>query len=229
MPKPRYFAVVPAAGCGRRFQATRPKQYVELAGRRVIDRALDSLLQNPLVSTVVVALAPGGDQYWQATDAAHHPAVQTVAGGQRRCDSVLNGLAPLAGIAAPEDWVLVHDAARPCLRAQDLARLIEELREHPCGGLLAVPVPDTLKRAHPDEPAVAETIDRQNLWQAQTPQLFRYGLLLRALRQHVPVTDEAQAMERAGHCPRLVPGCPGNFKITTADDLRLAETALRVE
>lgn len=228
MPGPRYFAVVPAAGSGQRFKTSRPKQYAELTGRCVIDHALNALLQHPLITTVVVALAPG-DEYWRATDASHHPAVQTVTGGRERHHSVLNGLTALADVAAAEDWIVVHDAARPCLKTVDLTRLIEALRDHACGGLLAVPVPDTLKRAQPNQSTVAETIDRRRLWQAQTPQLFRYKLLRQALQHHAPVTDEAQAMERAGYPSRLVIGSRENIKITSPEDLRLAEAILRVE
>lgn len=227
MPGPRYFAVVPAAGSGQRFRSSQPKQYAKLNGRCVIDHALNALLQQPLISTVVVALAPG-DEYWGTTDASRHPSVQTVAGGRERHHSVLNGLSALVDVAAAEDWVVVHDAARPCLKTSDLARLIETLCDHAYGGLLAVPVPDTLKRAQPGQATVAETIDRRHLWQAQTPQLFRYKLLYQALQEHAPVTDEAQAMERAGYPPRLIIGSQANVKITSPEDLRLAEAILRV-
>lgn len=230
MPRPRYFAVVPAAGAGRRFGTEHPKQYARLAGRRVIDLALEPLLQHPLIAAVIVALAPG-DEHWRETEAARNGAVRTVPGGRERQQSVLHCLEALAERCADEDWVLVHDAARPCLRAADLGRLIEALRDHPLGGLLAVPVRDTLKRAAPDAHAAMDTLDRQGLWQAQTPQLFRYGPLARALQtarqQETTVTDEAQAIEHTGQSPVLVPGSPDNLKLTTPADLTLAAAILR--
>ncbi|MGE5155368.1 MAG: 2-C-methyl-D-erythritol 4-phosphate cytidylyltransferase [Bdellovibrio bacteriovorus] len=218
------WAVVPAAGAGRRFGAALPKQYLDLGGRSVIERSLSVLVDHQRIAGVWVALDPG-DRLWSANRFADHPRVYRVAGGVERCHSVLNALDGLAGVAAPGDWVLVHDAARPCLRPEDLDRLITELGSDPVGGLLGVPVRDTMKRAD-GVGRVSATVDRANLWHAYTPQMFRLGVLAAALRDAVGcgdlVTDEASAMERLGHRPRLVEGHGDNIKITRAEDLPLA-------
>jgi len=218
------WAVVPAAGVGRRMGADRPKQYLRLQGRRVIDWTLQALLDHPAVAGVVVALAPD-DPYWPTTEHADHPRVEVVAGGRERADSVLNGLHHLAHKAASADRVLVHDAARPCLGRDDLDRLLHEA-DGPDGGLLAVPVRDTMKQADAQGRAQA-TLDRSRLWHAYTPQLFPLESLRRALEgalaAGIAVTDEASAMEWAGHRPKLVEGDPGNLKITRPGDLALAE------
>jgi 2-C-methyl-D-erythritol 4-phosphate cytidylyltransferase len=221
----KYWLVMPAAGVGRRFGAHRPKQYAPLCGRTVIEWALAPFLTDSRCAGAVVALATD-DPYW--TDIAP-PHVLVTAGGEERSHSVRNGLAALAGRAAGEDWVLVHDAARPCLPREDLDRLLAELAAHPVGGLLATPAADTLKRADASRD-VQQTVDRTGLWRALTPQMFRYGRLCAALdRAHatgrVP-TDEAQAIEWLGDVPRLVDGAAANLKITSAADLALAAALL---
>lgn len=234
-PAPRFWAVLPAAGVGRRMGSATPKQYLDLAGRTVIDHALDLFILDARIQGVVVALGPE-DGYWASSVYADHPKVMRAQGGAERCHSVLNALECLAGHADPADWVLVHDAARPCLRAADLNLLIETLREDPIGGLLGIPVRDTMKRAGGRERAegqdrVAETVDRSALWHAFTPQMFRLGQLRAALNDALTaqdlVTDDASAMERAGRAPRLVEGHADNIKITRADDLPLARFYLQ--
>ncbi len=229
MPAPRFWAVVPAAGIGRRMGAATPKQYLELAGRALIAHAVGCLAGHPQIAAVVVALA-AGDRWWPRVREAEGLAAIETTGGATRADSVLAGLAALAGHADPEDWVLVHDAARPCLRGDDLERLIAAGAGHPDGALLAIPVRDTVKRADPAGRVVA-TVERSGLWRAQTPQMFRLGALREALAAALAaghtVTDEAQAMERAGAAPLLVEGCAENIKVTTPADLALAELYLR--
>jgi 2-C-methyl-D-erythritol 4-phosphate cytidylyltransferase len=222
----RYWLVTPAAGIGRRFGAERPKQYAPLCGRTVIEWALAPFLADPRCAGAVVALAPD-DPYWAAVAAA---SVTVAAGGAQRSHSVRNGLAALAGRATRDDWVLVHDAARPCLPRDDLDRLVTELADHPVGGLLATPAADTLKRAD-ESRAVLQTVDRSGLWRALTPQMFRYGRLCEALdRAHAAgrtPTDEAQAIEWLGDRPRLIEGAAANLKITSAADLALAAALLK--
>jgi 2-C-methyl-D-erythritol 4-phosphate cytidylyltransferase len=202
----------------------RPKQYLSLGGVPVLQRSLDALLAWGDLRAVVVALS-AADTLWPTLPACSDSRVIAAEGGARRSDSVLAGLRRLGDRAAADDWVLVHDAARPCLRRDDLLKLVAALADDPVGGLLAVPVAETVKRADSRD-RVVETVSRAGLWLAQTPQLFRYGMLCEALesasRAGVEITDEAAAIERMGHRPRLVPGSPGNIKITRPDDLPLA-------
>ena len=206
--------------------AGRPKQYLSLAGQPVIVHALTPLLQHSGLSGVVVVIS-ATDTWWPtvALPPTSTP-LWVVTGGAERRHSVLNGLEALSQRAAPQDWVLVHDAARPCLTGEDLAHLRHELAQDAVGGLLAVPVRDTLKRAD-GAGRVAETVDRSSLWYALTPQMFRLGLLSQALREAIerglPVTDEAAALEAAGFAPRLLEGRADNLKITRPEDLTLAE------
>lgn len=224
----RAWAVVPAAGSGRRMGAAVAKQYLPLRGRALLAHALAPLLACERIEAVVLVVA-GDDARWREAVAADERLL-TAAGGAERCHSVLNGLERLDGLAAPQDWVLVHDAARPCLSAEELAALFEALADDPVGGLLAVPLADTLKAADA-QGRVARTVPRDGLWRALTPQMFRYGLLRDALgaavAAGVAVTDEAAAMERAGHRPALVEGRPANLKVTGPEDLELAEAVLR--
>jgi 2-C-methyl-D-erythritol 4-phosphate cytidylyltransferase len=225
------WAVVPAAGSGQRMGSALPKQYLQLRGRAVLDHALAALLGHPAIRRVVVAVAPA-DTHWRSGDHAADPRVRWVEGGAERCHSVLNALDALAADAVATDWVLVHDAARPCLRAADLRHLVDTLRDHPVGGLLGVPVRDTMKRCAADG-SVEATIDRAGLWHAYTPQMFRFGLLRDALRaalaDGVLVTDEAAAVERTGLAPRMVAGSFDNIKVTQPQDLALAEYFLAQE
>lgn len=219
------WAVIPAAGSGLRMGGTVPKQYLVLRGRMVLDHALAAVLGHPQIRGVFVAVA-ADDLRWRDCEHACDPRVRWVSGGAQRCHSVLGALDALAGVASVDDWVLVHDAARPCLSRADLDRLVDALRDHPVGGLLGVPVRDTMKRSGADGSIVA-TVERAGLWHAFTPQMFRLGLLANALRAAVaagaPVTDEAAAVERAGLVPRIVEGSFGNIKVTQPQDLALAE------
>ncbi|MGM0593908.1 MAG: 2-C-methyl-D-erythritol 4-phosphate cytidylyltransferase [Pseudomonadota bacterium] len=225
--KQNFWAVIPAAGVGRRMQADRPKQYLELHGRTVLEHTLGRFLDHPRLSGVVVAVSDG-DPYWQQL-AISHPKLLSASGGEERCHSVLNALQLLQQRAAANDWVLVHDAARPCLRREDLDHLIGALQEHPVGGLLGLPVADTVKRTDADD-GVIETVPREHLWRALTPQMFRLGELLQALQSALAndqlVTDEATAMELAGKAPKMIEGHGDNIKITRPQDLMLAELYL---
>ncbi|EGV29146.1 2-C-methyl-D-erythritol 4-phosphate cytidylyltransferase [Thiorhodococcus drewsii AZ1] len=226
---PALWAVLPAAGVGRRMGSAVPKQYLDLAGRAVIDHTLDLFVADERIRGVVVALGLE-DAYWGDTCYADHPKVMRAPGGAERCHSVLNALAALDGRADDADWVLVHDAARPCLRVADLDRLIDALIDDPVGGLLGIQVRDTMKRAG-DGGRIASTVDRSSLWHAYTPQMFRLGLLRHALRDALEandlVTDDASAIERLGQAPRLIEGHADNIKITRAEDLPLARFYLQ--
>lgn len=227
--KDRFWVVVPAAGSARRMGAAVPKQYLPLAGRTVIEWSLAPFLAHPGAAAVVVALS-ANDQHWSQLGLAGETKIVTTMGGAERMDSVLAGLRALQDRAAPDDWVLVHDAARPCLAASDLDRMLIELNGDPVGGLLAAPVVDTLKRAD-ESGRVAQTVAREKLWRALTPQMFRYSVLQRALEsaqaKGTAVTDEAQAVEALGLQPKLVAGDADNIKITLPEDLPRAERILR--
>lgn len=224
---PRHFAIVPAAGSGSRFGAEKPKQYLDLLGRPLIFHTLKALTACPDIERVWVVLAPD-DPWWPRTDWSELGAkLETVrCGGATRAESVSNGLQAAAMVAADDDWVLVHDAARPCLSPAMLDALFADLANDPVGGILAVPVADTLKRADAAQ-RVAATEPRDGLWQAQTPQMFRYGRLCAALASCRNVTDEAGAIEAMGLQPRLVRGDATNLKVTYPADLPLAAMILR--
>jgi 2-C-methyl-D-erythritol 4-phosphate cytidylyltransferase len=215
---------VPAAGAGKRMGARVPKQYLKLHGLSVLDHTLNRLLSHPQLEGVYLALSRD-DAWWPDSGFYNDPRITRVDGGGERCHSVLNALQALSQRAGADDWVLVHDAARPCLRGSDLALLIERLSLHPVGGLLGRPVHDTMKRADPDG-RVETTVPRDNLWHAYTPQMFRLGVLRQALERALAegrlVTDEASAMELAGQRPQLVEGAGDNLKITRPEDLALA-------
>ncbi len=223
-----YWAVVPAAGVGRRMRAELPKQYLLLNGRRVIDWTLEVLLAEPRIRGLCVALG-NEDPFWEECEHAGHARVRRVAGGEERAHSVLNALHVLEKEAEPDDRVLVHDAARPCLRPEDLSKLLD-LASGEAGGLLAMPVRDTMKRANAAGCSEA-TLERSRIWHAFTPQLFPLAALREALEgalaAGVAVTDEASAMEWSGHRPLLVEGHPDNIKITRPGDLELAAFHLR--
>jgi 2-C-methyl-D-erythritol 4-phosphate cytidylyltransferase len=218
-----FYALVPAAGSGSRMGQELPKQYMRLAGQPMIYHALATLCANPEITTVFVVLAPD-DAHWRTFDwSAFGDKLQPLfCGGKTRAESVLNGL--LASELEPD--VLVHDAARPCLSPHQLQRLLDELRDDDVGGLLAVPVADTLKRADARQ-RVDCTESRVGLWQAQTPQMFRTGLLVKALEAAPAVTDEASAVEALGLYPKLVSSDTTNFKVTYAQDMQLAELLLQ--
>ncbi|MDD5297867.1 MAG: 2-C-methyl-D-erythritol 4-phosphate cytidylyltransferase [Rhodocyclaceae bacterium] len=229
MPNPthRFFALVPAAGSGSRMGSESPKQYLSLAGRPLLFHTLSALAAHPDIERVFVVLSPG-DEFWPEHDwsAIGGTLTPIFCGGATRAESVTNGLKAMAGQVSGEDWVLVHDAARPCLARRHLDALLSELAEDKVGGILAVPVADTLKRAASGQ-RIAETVSRDGLWQAQTPQMFRHGLLLSALEQAPVVTDEASAVEAMGLSPRLVAGDMTNLKVTYALDLHIAELILK--
>jgi 2-C-methyl-D-erythritol 4-phosphate cytidylyltransferase len=205
-----------------------PKQYLPLLGKTVIEHTLQRLGKHPRIKGVVVVLARK-DQWWQDVQKTMEVPLLRADGGVERCHSVINGLYALVGQARPHDWILVHDAVRPCLRQEDIDRLMNELEDHPVGGLLGVRVRDTMKRTDASG-EVKETVDRNNLWRALTPQMFRLDPLIMALRsciqQGLLVTDEAQAMELNGAVPRLVEGHEDNIKITWPQDILLAELYL---
>ena len=223
------WVVIPAAGVGKRMQSEVPKQYLELLGRPILVHAIERLAALPGVQGMMVAISPD-DEYWPALAPAVPVPLWTTAGGVERCHSVLNALTDLGLHAQEDDWVLVHDAARPCVRRADLENLIETLKDDEVGGLLAMPVRDTMKRAEPDG-RVVTTEPREGLWHALTPQMFRLGQLRHALEEAIEaedlVTDESAAMERAGYRPRLVAGHGDNIKITRPEDLALAEFFLQ--
>jgi len=221
-------ALIPAAGRSVRFGGTTLKQYAHLLGLPVIAHSIEAVRAHPAVGPVTVALAED-DGIYDELVRPRFPEVRTTVGGDSRAQSVMNGLGFIRAQDPAAEWVLVHDAARPCLSRADLARLIESGLQSPVGAILAVPVHDTLKRADPDG-CIEATVDREHCWAAQTPQLFRIRDLARhlgaALAAGESPTDDASAMERAGLRPLLVEGSRGNIKITGAEDLALAEFVL---
>lgn len=228
-PDLRCWAVVPAAGTGSRMGGDTPKQYLEAAGATLIEHSLNALLACEQLAGIVVALH-AKDRRAIALPVFGDPRVRTVTGADERSGSVLAGLEALSEAAAPSDWVLVHDAARPCLSQDDIAALINALSAHDTGGLLGVPVRDTLKRTDTAD-QVETTVDRNNLWHALTPQMFSLAALRTALQSALDkkqlVTDEASAMELAGQSPLMVEGSANNLKITRPEDLILAEFYIR--
>ena len=203
----------------------KPKQYLELLNRTVLEHSLLPFCEHPLVKGIAVAVADD-DEYWPAVALSGHARVVRASAGTERCHSVLNGLRRIGEVAADDDWVLVHDAARPCITAADIDRLITGLRDHPAGGILALPVSDTVKQAG-REHGIQATLDRERLWRALTPQMFRLGLLrdsiAAAIADNLLVTDEAQALEYRGYRPGIVQGGSHNIKVSLPEDLDLAE------
>ena len=224
------WAILPAAGFGLRMGSNTPKQYLPLNGKSVIEQTLSRLTAVSPIKEIIVVLH-AQDETWSTLDLQTSSKLVCVEGGEDRYQSVLNGLLSLQSKAETSDWVLVHDAVRPCVRVKDIEHLIAELTSHPTGGLLGAPVDNTLKRVnYADE--ILETIDRSAIWNAFTPQMFRYGLLLDALMQIddvTRVTDEASAIEQLGHTPKFVAGSKDNIKITHAEDLIMAKKILEVQ
>ena len=234
----KYWFIVPAAGSGSRFGAEQPKQYAPLAGSTVIERTLERLLELN-AEALIVALNPT-DNHWQSLDVFQQRQIRRCGGGAERADSVYLALQSIAAEADDMDWVLVHDVARPCVRVGDIRLLMSALSNHPVGGLLATPVSATLKRVGAAQSSAAiasktagtvlETVPRDNLWAAATPQMFRYGLLSKALGQcrdaGISPTDEAGAIEHLGLQAEIVKGHSDNLKITHGADLALAEAIL---
>jgi|AZII01.1.fsa_nt_gi 2-C-methyl-D-erythritol 4-phosphate cytidylyltransferase len=235
----RCWLIVPAAGSGSRFGGERPKQYASLAGSTVIEQTLARLLEIEEAQALVVAVNPN-DHDWHSLNILRHPKIRISHGGVARADSVYLGLQSIADEANEMDWVLVHDVARPCVRVADIRLLIEALSAHPVGGLLATPVSATLKRVGDSQDlsattiktagTVLETVSRERLWAAATPQMFRFGLLVKALKAcrdvGVSPTDEAAAIERLSLQTEIVEGHSDNLKITHGADLALAEAVL---
>lgn len=222
-------ALIPAAGTGARMGAPEPKQYLKIAGRPLLSYTLDAIAAHPRVEQVFVVLAQGDARFATCSDGDFSGKLAPLyCGGATRSASVFNGLLAASNAIGPSDWVLVHDAVRPCVGRAELDRLFTELEHDETGGLLAIPLTDTLKRANRDS-RVVNTEARDNLWLAQTPQMFRYRLLLEALRDADPglATDEARAVEGLGFKPRLVMGSATNIKVTYPDDLALAELILK--
>jgi 2-C-methyl-D-erythritol 4-phosphate cytidylyltransferase len=219
----KFWAVVPAAGVGKRMNADRPKQYLELTGSTVIEHTLARLLQADVFSAIAVAIS-AEDPYWPELTIAKHQLILTAPGGRERADSVLSGLKSIRDKANDDDWVLVHDAARPCLTSDDIHLLIDTLVNDEVGGILALSSHDTLKNVEGGN--ILGTLDRRQIWRALTPQMFRYGLLktaLEAAEGNPGVTDEASALELMGLKPKIVEGRPDNIKITRPEDLALAQ------
>jgi 2-C-methyl-D-erythritol 4-phosphate cytidylyltransferase len=224
---PRYFALIPAAGVGSRMGAGSPKQYLKIGGKPMLRHTLDAFLSSDLIAHTFVVVSPE-DPYIESV-APNHGVTILRCGGTSRMESVRNGLAALASILSDQDWVLVHDAARPGLTAELIAKLVTGTGNHPAGGLLALPVVDTVKRCIEGE--ACGTVPRNNLWLAQTPQMFPYKLLRQALAADADpatITDDASAVEALGLTPKLVEGHPRNLKVTMPDDIRIAEMYLAV-
>lgn len=226
---PRYWFVIPAAGIGSRIGAGKPKQYLMLGEKTIIEHTLSRILTLPNLAGVVVALS-NEDTYWKPLSVFQNSFVHTTIGGENRADSVLNGLRYITDKVSDQDWVLVHDAARPCVTLGNIQQLCNELAANNVGGILAVPVSDTLKQVE-NKTEIQSTLDRSSLWQAQTPQMFRYKLLhdclVQSLATKQTVTDESSAVELCGYKPQVVEGRSDNIKITRPDDLLLAEFILQ--
>ncbi len=226
----QYWAIIPAAGVGKRMQADRPKQYLSLLNKTVIEHTLDRLLSLDEISGAVISIS-AGDEYWAELNYSSSKPVLIADGGSERSDSVLNALLLLQqkNIHHNTNYALVHDAARPCVRTEDIQKLIHQTYQNDNGGLLALSVRDTMKRAD-DNSKIVKTVDRKGLWHALTPQMFKLNLLIDALQKAVknqsPITDDASAMELAGYQPQLIEGHADNIKITRSFDLQLAELFL---
>jgi 2-C-methyl-D-erythritol 4-phosphate cytidylyltransferase len=222
----RFYGLIPAAGAGERMGHAGPKQYLPLLGHPMLYHAVKALLDSGTIDTVFVVLAVADREFRQHDWNEFGDRVAPLyCGGATRHDSVLNGLVAASSTVQPDDWMLVHDAARPCLGQRELRSLLDTLATDDVGGILAVPLADTLKRADAAG-RIAATEPREHLWQAQTPQMFRHGLLLHALGRTATVTDEAGAIEALGLKPKLVQGSSANMKVTYAEDLQLAEAVL---
>ena len=222
--KPKIWAIVPAAGIGRRMHSSVPKQYLKIHGRTLMEHAIERLLSVSALEKIVVVIHPN-DMLYKAIDLLRIDRVLVVTGGKSRYYSVLNGLTVLTDFADTKDWVMVHDVARPCIRTSDLDDLVEQLTDHCVGGLLGMPVRDTMKRIASNR-EVTETINRETFWHAFTPQMFRinllYELLKKALNDNITITDEASVMEYAGFSPLMIEGHSDNIKVTHGADLALA-------
>ncbi len=224
MTKTKFWGIVPAAGVGKRMNADRPKQYLLLNDQKtVIEHTLSRLIDAQFFEKIVVAISDG-DPYWDDLAISKHAKIIRAEGGKERADSVLNALMAIENQADKNDWVLVHDAARPCITMQDIEKLITELRNDSVGGILALSSHDTLKDVKGQQ--IVSTLNRNRIWRALTPQMFRYSALKSALeltQGNPSVTDEASALEIQGFSPKIVEGRSDNIKITRPEDLALAQ------
>ncbi len=222
----KYWVIIPAAGIGQRFGGSIPKQYQTLLGKPVIEHTVVKFLYHPQIEKIVVVIGKH-DVFWQQLRLdSYHDKVMIVTGGLHRSQSVCAGLEAISPLAQPQDFVLVHDSVRPCITHADLNNLIATVANHPVGGILATKVRDTLKYAN-NENEIINTLSRENVWHALTPQMFRYQILLqamqRAIKDDITVTDEAGAIQALGFVPMIVEGRSDNIKITYHEDLALAE------
>ena len=230
MKKNKYFLVVPASGIGQRMNSKIPKQYLKLEnGLSILDQCLASTLSSEFISGFIVALDKKDKLFKSSVFAAHDKLISIVNGGKERFHSVQSALSELSQIAKPDDWVLVHDAVRPCIKKDDIHKLIEEVGDDKVGGILADKVVDTVKQKNSN--GLVSTIDRKKLHLAQTPQMFRFGILKeaieKAIKLNIHVTDESEALECLGYSIRIVDGSSSNIKITTQEDLELANYYLK--
>lgn len=220
----KLWAIVPAAGIGQRMGSTLPKQYININDKPILTHTLDVICQIPHLKKVIVPLHPH-DHYFSSLIHLPYQNIVRVFGGDARNDSVLNALDAIVNEAKEQDWVLVHDAVRPCISVADIMQLLTEISDHPVGGLWGVPVRDTLKQVDL-EYNIEKTVPRESLWHAQTPQIFRYGLLKQALEKvaqdKLNITDDANAIEYLGYHPKMVQGSYSNIKMTWPEDLMLA-------
>lgn len=230
MKKNKYFLVVPASGIGQRMNSKIPKQYLKLEnGLSILDQCLESTLSSEFISGFIVTLDKKDKLFKSSVFAAHEKLISIVNGGKERFHSVQSALRELSQIAKPDDWVLVHDAVRPCIKKDDIHKLIEEVGDDKVGGILADKVVDTVKQKNSN--GLVSTIDRKKLHLAQTPQMFRFGILKeaieKAIKLNIHVTDESEALECLGYSIRIVDGSSSNIKITTQEDLELANYYLK--
>lgn len=226
--KTKIWALIPAAGIGSRMQAELPKQYLQIDGKTILEHSLSKFLDHPSIDKVVVALHPN-DIYWSKLNVSKHPKVIIVEGGKTRAESVLNGLKAIQQQDGSNDWVMVHDAARPCLDVASIDALIQAGKSSEQGAILAIPSVDTVKLANANQ-TIDKTLNREQIWLAQTPQYFPVELLCSAieagLQRGLPITDEASAIEACGKQPALVIGTRKNIKVTEPEDMMLASVWL---
>ena len=229
MPKSnKYWVVIPAAGIGKRMGDDIPKQYISVCGKTVIEHTIDNFIDRNEIENICISISES-DNYWPTLPISKNEKIITTVGGNERYESVYNGLRAIQDKATENDWVLVHDAVRPCLKKSIIDRLITDISSHDVGGILALPCSETMKRVN-NSNEVEETINRQTAWRAQTPQMFKYKKLLLAIEkvinEDIFITDEAMAMELSNHKPVVILGDENNIKITHKTDLKYLELFL---